>query len=130
MWALATMLPEGSKSWSMLLTAGADLLAADARTLQTDPEAGNLRLADAHYGVFAKALPPKGGFASNQQAVDEIADPRIVAGEPPTQALAEEYGYSYVGVWCAANAAFWVALTASTFKEAPANALSKAFHLI
>ncbi|MGJ7545359.1 filamentous haemagglutinin family protein [Variovorax sp. LT1R16] len=48
-WALATLLPAGSESWSMRLVAGADLGAADHRL--TVANAGNLRLADSHYGA-------------------------------------------------------------------------------
>lgn len=52
LWAAAPMLPEGSQAWSMRLVAGADTQAADSRALQPQPQAGNLRLADSHYGVF------------------------------------------------------------------------------
>jgi len=48
-WALATMLPEGSQSWSMRLVAGADLAAADSRITRPDEAAGLMRLADQHY---------------------------------------------------------------------------------
>ncbi|KAE9646592.1 filamentous haemagglutinin family protein [Pseudomonas sp. PB106] len=50
-WAVASMLPSGSASWSMRVVAGADLGAADSRTVRPLTPEGNLRLADAHYGV-------------------------------------------------------------------------------
>lgn len=50
-WALASMLPSGSASWSMRVVAGADLAAADSRAVKPVTTDGNLRLADTHYGV-------------------------------------------------------------------------------
>lgn len=50
-WALASMLPSGSASWSMRAVAGADLEAADSRAVKPVTTDGNLRLADTHYGV-------------------------------------------------------------------------------
>ncbi|KHA70340.1 hemagglutinin [Pseudomonas chlororaphis] len=50
-WALASLLPSGSASWSMRVVAGADLGAADSRAVKPVLTDGNLRLADAHYGV-------------------------------------------------------------------------------
>lgn len=57
-WALASMLPSGSTSWSMRVVAGADLDAADSRTVKPLTSEGHLRLADTHYGmlVTTKAL--------------------------------------------------------------------------
>ncbi|TFY88755.1 filamentous hemagglutinin N-terminal domain-containing protein [Pseudomonas kairouanensis] len=52
LWAAAPMLAEGSQAWSMRLVAGADTQATDSRLLQSHPAAGNLRLADSHYGVY------------------------------------------------------------------------------
>ncbi|KAA8562418.1 Heme/hemopexin-binding protein [Pseudomonas extremaustralis] len=54
LWAAAPMLPEGSQSWSMRLVGGADTQAANSRMLLAHPQAGagDLRLADSHYGVF------------------------------------------------------------------------------
>ena len=49
-WALASMLPAGSQSWSMRLVAGADLEAADSRLTRVDGQ-GTLRLADTHYAA-------------------------------------------------------------------------------
>ncbi|WP_095053766.1 filamentous haemagglutinin family protein [Pseudomonas sp. Irchel s3b2] len=48
-WAVATMLPDGSLSWSMRMVAGADTQAADTRLTRVDGREGNLRLADGHY---------------------------------------------------------------------------------
>ena len=50
-WAIASMLPAGSSSWSLRLVAGADLEAADSRALKPLTDDGNLRLADTHYGL-------------------------------------------------------------------------------
>lgn len=50
-WAVASMLPAGSASWSMRVVAGSDLEAADTRAAKPMNTAGNLRLADTHYGV-------------------------------------------------------------------------------
>ncbi|MGE8150376.1 filamentous hemagglutinin family protein [Pseudomonas vancouverensis] len=50
-WALASMLPSGSTSWSMRVVAGSDLEAADSRTVKPETVQGNLRLADTHYGL-------------------------------------------------------------------------------
>ncbi|WP_339473253.1 filamentous hemagglutinin family protein [Pseudomonas fluorescens] len=50
-WAVASMLPSGSTSWSMRVVAGADLDAADSRTVKPLTTEGHLRLADTHYGV-------------------------------------------------------------------------------
>ncbi|GGY04320.1 filamentous haemagglutinin family protein [Paludibacterium paludis] len=47
-WAVAAMLPDGSSSWNLRLTAGADTGAADSRL--TRPEAGgSVQAADTHY---------------------------------------------------------------------------------
>ena len=50
-WALAKMLPAGSQSWSLQLTAGADLDAADPRQVLPGVGAGKLTLADTHYNA-------------------------------------------------------------------------------
>ncbi|MED7670621.1 filamentous hemagglutinin N-terminal domain-containing protein [Pseudomonas moraviensis subsp. stanleyae] len=51
-WALASMLPSGSTSWSMRVVAGADLDAADTRIVKPLTSEGHLRLADTHYGML------------------------------------------------------------------------------
>ncbi|WP_323162138.1 filamentous haemagglutinin family protein [Pseudomonas fluorescens] len=50
-WAVASMLPSGSTSWSMRVVAGSDLEAADNRAVKPLTREGNLRLADTHYGL-------------------------------------------------------------------------------
>ncbi|MVV47951.1 filamentous hemagglutinin N-terminal domain-containing protein [Pseudomonas sp. PB120] len=50
-WALASMLPSGSASWSMRVVAGADTEAADSRAIKPLGTEGNLRLTDTHYGM-------------------------------------------------------------------------------
>ena len=60
LWAIAPMLAEGSQAWGMRLVAGADLDAADTRSVQAHPEHGTLRLADSHYGMYGVMVPPKG----------------------------------------------------------------------
>ncbi|VVD78099.1 Heme/hemopexin-binding protein [Pandoraea iniqua] len=79
-WALAQMLPEGSQSWSMRLVAGADTDAADSRIVQARPPHGDLRLADSHYGMYGRGIPPKGVGYWTQAAADLGID-GIVAGE-------------------------------------------------
>ncbi|MFJ3047929.1 filamentous hemagglutinin family protein [Herbaspirillum chlorophenolicum] len=79
-WAVASMLPAGSQSWSMRLVAGADTAAADTRTLRTRDANGNLTLADTHFSVYDKhaitiipgtpAQQAGGWFWSEQGALD------------------------------------------------------------
>lgn len=54
-WAVASMLPSGSSSWSMRVVAGADLQAADNRSVKPVSGEGHLRLADSHYGLKVTA---------------------------------------------------------------------------
>ena len=55
-WALAPMLPQGATSWSLQLTAGADLGSADPRAV--DPASrGSLVLADSHASTRMKIVP-------------------------------------------------------------------------
>ncbi|WP_246893167.1 filamentous haemagglutinin family protein [Achromobacter xylosoxidans] len=55
-WALAPMLPQGATSWSLQLTAGADLGSADPRAV--DPASrGSLVLADSHSSSRLKVTP-------------------------------------------------------------------------
>ncbi|MDR0280255.1 MAG: filamentous hemagglutinin family protein [Paucimonas sp.] len=49
-WAVASMLPAGSQSWSLRMVAGSDLDAADSRITRADGQ-GTLRLADTHYAA-------------------------------------------------------------------------------
>lgn len=53
-WAVASMLPAGSQSWSLRMVAGADITAADQRALRPRDANGNLTLADTHFTVFDK----------------------------------------------------------------------------
>lgn len=58
LWAVAPMLPAGSQSWDMRLVSGADIAAADTRTLRAASGlngAGNLALADSHYQMSSAA---------------------------------------------------------------------------
>jgi Filamentous haemagglutinin family outer membrane protein len=58
-WAAAGMLPAGSLSWSMRLVAGADLVSADTRVLQSMNAlagTGNLTLNDPHFAASGGSL--------------------------------------------------------------------------
>ncbi|MCU1774682.1 filamentous hemagglutinin family protein [Pseudomonas sp. 13B_3.2_Bac1] len=66
-WALASMLPAGSSSWSMRVVAGADLGAADNRAVQPLTREGNLRLADTHYGAKVTQGNPKPVWSETNQ---------------------------------------------------------------
>jgi filamentous hemagglutinin family protein len=117
LWAAAPMLPEGSQSWSLQLAAGADLGAADARTLQLHPVAGDLRMADSHYGLFGKALPFKGSFGWTQQAADDLG---LTAGEKITDevALALTDGRMNAAALCAEVPEYCQPISAYTWTEA------------
>ncbi|MDM0089992.1 MULTISPECIES: filamentous hemagglutinin family protein [unclassified Variovorax] len=118
LWGAAAMLPEGSQSWSLQLVAGADLGAADARTLQQHPLAGDLRLADTHYGLFAKALPFKGSFAWTQQAADDLG---LEAGAKITDEIAQqlsEGAYQTAAALCADNPSYCAPISAYTWTQA------------
>lgn len=65
-WAVASMLPSGSASWSMRVVAGGDLQAADTRAVKPLNTAGNLRLADTHYGVKEITSTGKLVWAENE----------------------------------------------------------------
>uniref|UniRef100_Q07N99 Filamentous haemagglutinin family outer membrane protein n=1 Tax=Rhodopseudomonas palustris (strain BisA53) TaxID=316055 RepID=Q07N99_RHOP5 len=84
LWALAKMLPEGSQSWSVRLVAGADTEAADSRIVQANPERGDLRMADHHYGMFGKAMPPSGGYVWSQAGAARYGRNGAVLGAPVT----------------------------------------------
>ncbi|HEY9274967.1 filamentous hemagglutinin family protein, partial [Achromobacter sp.] len=92
-WAVASMLPAGSESWSLRVVAGADTQAADSRLLRPRDESGNLVLADTHYTVFDKheiTLIPgtpdqyAGLWYCDEACVQSFGnrDPRIKLGEP------------------------------------------------
>ncbi|MBB1599038.1 filamentous hemagglutinin family protein [Variovorax sp. UMC13] len=121
LWGAAAMLPEGSQSWSLQLVAGADLGAADARTLQQHPLAGDLRLADTHYGLFAKALPFKGSFAWTQQAADDLG---LEAGAKITDEIAQqlsEGAYQTAAALCADNPSYCAPISAYTWTQQAAD---------
>ncbi|UIP18682.1 filamentous hemagglutinin family protein [Achromobacter deleyi] len=83
-WALGTLLPEGSQSWSLRLAAGADLGAADTRLTRPDAAAAALRLADAHYTATSKT---EGGVVKNSYVWSDTAPPRYKPGAPVTPNL-------------------------------------------
>ncbi len=58
-WALAPMLPAGSRSFDLRLVAGADLDAADNRAVAASGT-GTLRLGDSHYGMGSELSPIPG----------------------------------------------------------------------
>ncbi|MGF0238291.1 filamentous hemagglutinin family protein [Rhodococcus sp. IEGM1300] len=66
-WALASMLPSGSTSWSMRVVAGGDLDAADNRAVKPVTAQGNLRLADTHYGLKVTAGTAKQVWSETNQ---------------------------------------------------------------
>ncbi|WP_028682247.1 filamentous haemagglutinin family protein [Pseudomonas chlororaphis] len=85
-WAVASLLPEGSLSWSMRLVSGADTQAADTRAIKP-VMAGDLTLADTHYAVFEGhetiIIPgtperPAGAWFWNELGV--LIDPSFVEG--------------------------------------------------
>ncbi|WP_422086133.1 filamentous haemagglutinin family protein [Variovorax sp.] len=112
LWAAAAMLPEGSQSWSVRLLAGADLDAADNRIVQVHPALGqgDLRLADSHYGLFGKLLPPKGTQLWTQFAQDDLAaiGIEVKAGEPIDAKWLEDMGAGTIESLCADTPAYCV----------------------
>ena len=79
-WAIASMLPSGSASWSMRVVAGGDLSAADNRALKPLTTEGNLRLADTHYGMKVTEAPPK-----------MVWSPDNIYGFTPYEPVSDEY---------------------------------------
>ena len=81
-WAVASLLPAGSASWSMRVVAGADLSAADSRAIKPLASDGSLRLADTHYGLKVTEKPPTlvwgdgnlGGFTPGEPVPDDLKD--------------------------------------------------------
>ncbi|MES2032252.1 MAG: filamentous hemagglutinin family protein [Pseudomonadota bacterium] len=69
-WAVAPMLPEGTTSWSIQLTAGADLASADRRA--TNPSSrGSIILADTHSNLTTAVVQAGGDYyAWTQEAAD------------------------------------------------------------
>ncbi|MNR78006.1 Heme/hemopexin-binding protein precursor [compost metagenome] len=65
-WALAPMLGEGASSWSMQLTAGADLASADRRAINP-ASTGSIILADTHSMTRVEVKPGGTGFVWTDQ---------------------------------------------------------------
>ncbi|QYG09934.1 filamentous hemagglutinin family protein [Janthinobacterium sp. PAMC25594] len=101
LWAIAPMLAEGSQAWGMRLVAGADLDAADTRSVQAHPAHGTLRLADSHYGMYGILVPPKGVQYWSQAAAD-LGIEGIVAGEIITDEFLSNFGTNIVD-FCAGD---------------------------
>ncbi|MBP5064868.1 filamentous hemagglutinin family protein [Pseudomonas chlororaphis] len=85
-WAVASLLPEGSLSWSMRLVSGADTQAADTRAIKP-VMAGDLTLADTHYAVFEghetiiiPGTPERPGGAWFWSDLGVLIDPSFVEG--------------------------------------------------
>ncbi|VVE49091.1 Heme/hemopexin-binding protein [Pandoraea communis] len=116
-WAIAQMLPEGSQSWSLRLVAGGDTTAADSRIVQTRPVHGDLRLADSHYGMYGKGVPPKGVQYWTQEAADLGLD-GIVAGEKIDEDLLKKLGVnSSVDDFCSDSPAYCVLKVSYTWTQ-------------
>ncbi|PLY45348.1 hemagglutinin [Janthinobacterium sp. ROICE36] len=122
LWAIAPMLAEGSQAWGMRLVAGADLAAADTRSVQAHPEHGTLRLADSHYGMYGVLVPPKGVQYWTKEA-QELGEregiPGIVAGEPITEEFTSQFGQT-VEVFCANDTSLCVLKVAYVWTKAGA----------
>ncbi|MFL1391172.1 filamentous hemagglutinin family protein [Pseudomonas tritici] len=120
LWAIAPMLAEGTQSWSLRLVAGADTEAADNRILQAQPRSGDLHLADTHYGMFAKALPPRGVETWTAAAVTYLADNGVIvkAGDPIDQAILDGLNKGSIDDFCGASPAFCKTTGAYTFTPA------------
>ncbi|QNK66579.1 filamentous haemagglutinin family protein [Variovorax sp. PAMC26660] len=129
LWAAAAMLPEGSQSWSVRLLAGADLDAADNRIVQVHPAAGqgNLRLADSHYGLFGKLLPPKGAQLWTQFAQDDLGSLgiEVKAGEPIDAKWLEDMGAGTIESLCANTPAYCVLKSAWGWSQKAADDLAQ-----
>ncbi|WP_130909277.1 filamentous hemagglutinin family protein [Pseudomonas mucidolens] len=110
-WAIAPMLAEGSQSWSLRLVAGADTEAADSRLLQPHPRTGDLRLADSHYGMYAKELPSKTIWTWTAASVEVLLSLGVVveAGTPIEQAILDELGGGPIETFCADTPEFCAA---------------------
>ncbi|SDI08347.1 filamentous haemagglutinin family protein [Janthinobacterium sp. YR213] len=122
LWAIAPMLAEGSQSWGMRLAAGADLEAADTRSVQAHPDHGTLRLADSHYGMYGVLVPPK-GVQHWTQAAQELGEREgivgIVAGTPITEEFISQFGQT-VAEFCAGDASMCVLKVAYVWTKAGA----------
>lgn len=126
LWAIAPMLAEGSQSWSLRLVAGADTEAADSRILQAHPRSGDLRLADSHYGMFAKDVPLKGDQTWTAYAVQDLAlnGITVVEGEPIDQAIVDMVGIDTIENFCSAYGSYCVVKVNQLWTESAAQELS------
>ena len=118
LWAIAPMLAEGSQAWGMRLVAGADLDAADTRSVQAHPDHGTLRLADSHYGVYGILVPPK-GVQYWSQAAAELGIEGIVAGEIITDEFLSQFDTNIVD-FCAGDPTMCVLKVAYVWTRAGA----------
>lgn len=126
LWAIAPMLAEGSQSWSLRLVAGADTEAADSRILQPHPRTGDLRLADSHYGMFAKDVPLKGQQTWTAFAVEDLGLNGIVVteGDLVDQQILDDLGLGPMDEFCASYAAYCVVKVSQRWTESAALELS------
>ena len=108
LWAIAPMLAEGTQSWSLRLVAGADTEAADSRILQAHPRSGDLHLADTHYGMFAKQLPPRGVEVWTAAAVAYLGGKGVTvkAGDPVDQQVLDGLNQGSINDFCGASPQF------------------------
>ena len=108
LWAISPMLAEGTQSWSLRLVAGADTEAADSRILQAHPRSGDLHLADTHYGMFAKALPPRGVETWTAAGVTYLAGVGVTvkAGDPIDQRVLDGLNEGSIDDFCGASPQF------------------------
>lgn len=83
-WAIASMLPSGSASWSMRMVAGADLQAADSRVVKPVTSTGDLRLADTHLGILV-----------TEKKLDSTWSPDNPLGYPAGSVVSDEDSF-----WC------------------------------
>ncbi|WP_454673225.1 filamentous haemagglutinin family protein [Achromobacter pestifer] len=118
-WAVASMLPEGSQSWSLRLVSGADLNAADTRSTQFGVKGGDLVLADSHYGMYGFDGPR--GFIWTDQVSEQLGMPELV-GQPVDDALAQSFGYADANALCLDNPDFCSATGERNFIARPGTA--------
>ncbi len=119
LWAIAPMLAEGTQSWSLRLVAGADTEAADNRILQAHPRSGDLHLADTHYGMFAKQLPPRGVEVWTAAAVAYLGGKGVTvkAGDPVDQQVLDGLNQGSINDFCGASPQFCKTTGAYVFTQ-------------
>jgi filamentous hemagglutinin family protein len=80
-WALAAMLPQGTTSWDLQLTAGADTGSADYRATDVSSK-GSVKFVDTHSLVDAKLTPGGTGLVWTEEgAVSWLGDASMI-GQP------------------------------------------------